>query len=123
MNQPQGEWNKPLEVFPAPMFFFSVFLHTKPNLWLLLTTVMTTFESVCKELCGGSVEAERKRDKLAEIILSDAFSPNYLNSPGFVYIKRGIIFLFLKTNYASVENKCIIMGKRQIHCQNNCYGR
>lgn len=35
--------------------FLNVFLPMKLNLWLLLTTVVTTFERMCKELCGGSV--------------------------------------------------------------------
>lgn len=41
-------------------------------------------------------EVGRKGDKLAEMILKDACFPNYLSLPGFVDIKRGIIFQFLK---------------------------
>lgn len=35
--------------------FLSLSLFGKPNLWLLLPIVVTTFESVCKALCGGSI--------------------------------------------------------------------
>lgn len=34
----------------------------------------------------------RREDKLAGIILKDACFPSYLSLPGFVDIKRGVIF-------------------------------
>lgn len=129
MNHPQGEWNKPLKVPPAPIFqpfslckaysllFFFFFS------WQLLWPRLR----MCSMNCVEEVWAGWK-DKVAEMILKilkDACFPNYLNSSDFVYIERGIIFLFLKNKLCLGKKISALSWEKwnTAHCQNNCYAR
>ena len=91
MSQLQGGCNQLLEGLWASIFWMFVSLQSLifSCYWQPLWPHLRMCARSCVEKCG---EAESREDKSAEMILKDACFPNYLSLPGFVNIKRGIIF-------------------------------